>query len=495
MLTVKIMNRIKFIFLVACVFLISVTGASANEVTQPSTNLQKEIHFQLLELAVANFDKSYYRQYMRMRQSVGTPDYGTELAISYLMVRNFRNSIRSMSWEDIQNFHFRKHEQQFTTKEVDLYEESIRNGSLEHILRNLRPEIPNYLSYRHEMIEQLRSTASEVAPYPFRMLKEGSSGKEVNALKIALQKLGYLDVYSPINGDFDFELTEAVKKFQEDKGLKADGIVGKLSYDLIFKTHESKAVSIARTIIRMSDRELYRSPEYVFVNIPKMELNVYYSNKSVLESKVVVGRFDRQTPRLKSLIDNVVLNPTWTAPSTISEKDYLPKLRKDREYLTKKGLTMYYSGYEIDPNTLTAEDLTPSGIKKFRIVQKPGTGNAMGLYKFNFPNSDSIYLHSTNSPGKFRGASRMYSSGCVRVQKSDELAKYLLKDDLKPERVDKIIESAKTTWLKLSRKVPIYLAYWTSYIGENGQVYYLPDIYQIDSLDDRLPPDLLQSLK
>ena len=89
----------------------------------------------------------------------------------------------------------------------------------------------------------------------------------------------------------------------------------------------------------------------------------------------------------------------------------------------------------------------------------------------------------------------MYSSGCVRVQKSYELAKYLLKDDLKPERVDKIIESAKTTWLKLSRKVPIYLAYWTSYIGENGQVYYLPDIYQIDSLDDRLPPDLLQSLK
>ena len=89
----------------------------------------------------------------------------------------------------------------------------------------------------------------------------------------------------------------------------------------------------------------------------------------------------------------------------------------------------------------------------------------------------------------------MYSSGCVRVQKSNELAKYLLRDELSPDKVDKIIESERTTWLKLEHKVPIYLAYWTSYIAENGKVYYLPDIYSLDVPDSRLPPDLLNLFK
>lgn len=489
------MNRITLLFFLVFCWIFSMTEAGAGEVRVPSVNLQKEIHLQLLELAVANFDRGYARQYVRLVNSQKTPDYGLELAISYLTVKRFRDAFVGVIWEDVQNLKFRRKDSPFSVSEVDAYEKAVEDGSLERKLLLLRPRIPNYLSYRMEMLEQLRSTANESAPFPFRFLKEGKSGEDVDALKVLLQEQGYLDEYSPLNGQFDFELTEAVKRYQEDKGLKPDGMVGRMTYDLIFKTHESKAVSIARTIVRMNNPYLYGNGTYVFVNIPKMELNVYSAKKSVLQSNVVVGRTDRQTPRLNSIIDNVVLNPTWTAPETVSEKDYLPMLRKDRYYLAKKGIAMYYAGEEVDPSLLTSEDLTVNGIKKFRIVQKPGTGNAMGLYKFNFPNSESIFLHSTNSPGKFRNASRMYSSGCVRVQKSDELAKYLLRDELSADKIDRIIESERTTWLKLDRKVPIFLAYWTSYIAENGKVYYLPDIYSLDAADSKLPVDLLKSFK
>lgn len=489
------MNRVILSFLVAVCLFFSTAAVRAEDVQIPSVNLQKEIHLQLLEIAVANFDKSYTRQYMRLKNSRSTPDYGLELALSYLMVKRFRDNFAGVSWENTQNLSFRKQDNAFTVKDVEAYEESVRNGTLEQKLTMLRPKIPNYISYRREMLEQLKGSATEAEPYPFRLLKEGSRGEDVDSLKLFMQEQGYLDKYSPINGEFDFELTEAVKNYQFDKGLKPDGMVGRLTYDLIFKTHESKAVSIARTMIRMNHPSLYGGDSYVFVNIPKMEMNVYSGRKSVLQSNVVVGRTDRQTPRLSSRIDNVILNPSWTAPITVSEKDYLPMLRKDRFYLAKKGITIYLAGEEVDPSELTQEDLTSEGFKKFRIVQRPGNNNAMGRYKFNFPNKESIFLHSTNSPGKFRNASRMYSSGCVRVQKSNELAKYLLRDELSPDKVDKIIESERTTWLKLEHKVPIYLAYWTSYIAENGKVYYLPDIYSLDVPDSRLPADLLNLFK
>ncbi|VEI46874.1 murein L,D-transpeptidase [Actinobacillus equuli] len=44
------------------------------------------------------------------------------------------------------------------------------------------------------------------------------------------------------------------------------------------------------------------------------------------------------------------------------------------------------------------------------------------------PSSDAIYLHDTPNRGLFGKTDRALSSGCVRVERSDDLASILLKE-------------------------------------------------------------------
>jgi peptidoglycan hydrolase-like protein with peptidoglycan-binding domain len=60
-----------------------------------------------------------------------------------------------------------------------------------------------------------------------RTLRYGTSGSDVAAIQQALQNLGYLGAYSgSVNGSFDVATRNAVKAFQAQNGLSADGVVG-----------------------------------------------------------------------------------------------------------------------------------------------------------------------------------------------------------------------------------------------------------------------------
>jgi peptidoglycan hydrolase-like protein with peptidoglycan-binding domain len=55
-------------------------------------------------------------------------------------------------------------------------------------------------------------------------LQRGDQGTEVRLLQSSLNQLGYY--YGPLNGFFDGPTEVAVRQFQRDNGLVADGIVG-----------------------------------------------------------------------------------------------------------------------------------------------------------------------------------------------------------------------------------------------------------------------------
>ncbi|MFS1941260.1 L,D-transpeptidase family protein [Vibrio splendidus] len=54
----------------------------------------------------------------------------------------------------------------------------------------------------------------------------------------------------------------------------------------------------------------------------------------------------------------------------------------------------------------------------YRMRQKAGSRNALGLYKFNTPNKRAIYLHDTPSKGLFNDDFRAYSNSWLRSLKS-----------------------------------------------------------------------------
>lgn len=79
-------------------------------------------------------------------------------------------------------------------------------------------------------------------------LKSGSRGSEVTKLQTQLKKLGYFDVIP--TGHFGSITKEAVKKFQRDKGLAADGIFGPRTAAALNNTGTSSRSSTSRTQIQ-----------------------------------------------------------------------------------------------------------------------------------------------------------------------------------------------------------------------------------------------------
>jgi murein L,D-transpeptidase YcbB/YkuD len=100
--------------------------------------------------------------------------------------------------------------------------------------------------------------------------------------------------------------------------------------------------------------------------------------------------------------------------------------------------------------------------------------------KFLFPNEHSIYMHDTPSKPLFNKPSRAFSHGCVRVQNPRRFAEVLL--GWPASQVDAAIEDRQNKEVKLERKVPVYLTYFTAWPDATGNVNFYEDVYGRDEL-------------
>ncbi len=472
-------------------------GLWSNEafaVLMPNTDTKNEITAQLLELAVANIDKRFAYQFDKVVASEHDAQVqAIELQKAFFLIRDFRQYYQQLDWSIQQGLNLTIPVTPIAEADIEEYDNRISNNTLLSTVLALRPQTPRYLEYRRMINELLAVGDPSLPKYKFRVLSTKNSGDDVNTLKQVLQALGYLEQWSPLDGIYDVNLMRAVKDFQQQNNLASDGVVGLQTYRALYRTPAHKAMLLARAILRLNDERLQSLPLYVFVNVPEAMLQVYDQGKSALVSRVIVGKPKMPTPLLDSKINNIVFNPKWTVPESIA-KDYLARLRYDREYLQRKGLYIVdYHGNEVSPYDISDKELS---FNRFRylIVQNPGTSNALGLYKFNFPNSESVYLHSTSTPAYFKRENRALSSGCVRVAKSRELAEYLLQDtSYNAKRIDKILQQGKTHWATLRTKVPVLIAYWTAYLDEAGQVHYFDDVYDLDN--KALPTEVMQHFR
>ncbi|HHF0189422.1 TPA: L,D-transpeptidase family protein [Haemophilus influenzae] len=242
----------------------------------------------------------------------------------------------------------------------------------------------------------------------------------------------------------------------------------------------SKESNIAQKLA-MNAQRLRVIPDFhngIFVNIPSYKLQYYRDGDLILESRVIVGTDSRRTPVMYSKLSNVVVNPPWNAPIRLINEDLLPKMKADPNYITEHNYSILDNqGNVVDPASIDWESI---GNKfPYRVRQAAGD-SALGNYKFNMPSSDAIYLHDTPNRGLFNRKNRALSSGCVRVEKSDQLASILLKEAGWTEtRKNTVLASKKTTSAPIRSDNPVFLYYVTAWI-ENGNIVNLPDIYGYD---------------
>jgi len=298
--------------------------------------------------------------------------------------------------------------------------------------------------------------------------------KDIKEKLIYWKDLKLIDSLTPI---YDDEMELAVKKFQMRHGLAPDGVIGK---GTVLALNFSKNKRKEQIIANMERWRWYPrnfEEEYLIINIPDYSLYAIKNKDTTRNCKVIVGKLKRKTPVLSSKLSYLVLNPTWTVPPTILTEDVIPAVKKDKNYLQKKGIKVYDTNNQlIDSTNWKAEEA-----ENYRYVQNIGRKNALGLVKFIFPNRFTIYIHDTNSRSYFARNNRALSSGCVRVQNPLDLAEYLLDDAVKwnLKNIEKTIKKGKTKSVGFHKDTYIHIFYWTAW-SDNGSLQFRDDLYGLD---------------
>ncbi len=170
------------------------------------------------------------------------------------------------------------------------------------------------------------------------------------------------------------------------------------------------------------------------------------------------------------------------------------------------------------PDTIDWTQVSQTNIP-YRLHQFHGRHNALGLIKFDFQNTDAVYLHDTNNKSAFKRRVRAISHGCIRVENPFELAQIIYDlngfDSLQVEQYSILVGNPPTTEeeqkfleklqqrdsireanlsdeerifyrrlqptsINLKQKIPLFIEYRTCFVGPNQEIQYREDIYYKD---------------
>jgi murein L,D-transpeptidase YcbB/YkuD len=165
-------------------------------------------------------------------------------------------------------------------------------------------------------------------------------------------------------------------------------------------------------------------------------------------------------------------------PASIERAELLPRIEANPGYIASHA-------YEVvGANGRVAGGDVVSGLRSGRlgIRQRPGAHNALGLVKFSFPNQYDVYMHDTPAVKLFSKSQRDLTHGCIRVQKPEELAEWVLRfnSGWDSDRIHAAMEGSGTVPVNLAHPFPVFIVYMTATADENGEAHFFDDIYGKD---------------
>jgi len=313
-----------------------------------------------------------------------------------------------------------------------------------------------------------------------KILKLGVSNEAVAYLRQRLIISGDLDPRAGQSTIFDHYVRAAVMRFQSRHGLTPDGVVQKSTFDALNVSALDRLNQLRTNAARLKEIS-FNNDRYIMVNIPAASIEFVEGGRVASRHTAVVGKIDRQTPILESAIYEVNFNPYWTVPKSIIRKDLIPKMNEDPTYLTRFRIRIFdEQNNEIQPEQVNWQ--TEEAVN-YRFTQDPGELNSLGSVRINFANRHQVYLHDTPGKNLFGENYRFHSSGCVRVANVREFVTRLLyPNGWNRAQVDQAIRSGERLDVQLTSKVPLYMAYITSWVTDTGIVQFRDDIYVYDNL-------------
>ena len=366
---------------------------------------------------------------------------------------------------------------------VGAIEKRLRTGTLARGLKNIRPEFEKYhrLKSLLKKYRTIQDTGGWEPVLEGPTLKPGMTDPRIHQLRKRLAITGNFEGTVVDSDYYDENLKAAVMRFQARHRLITDGAVGKNTYAALNVPVKQKIDQI-RVNLERARWVFHELPEeYIVVDIAGFQAYNIEGTNVNWTSKVQVGKPFRKTPVFKSKIKYLVVNPTWTVPPTILQKDILPKIKKDPGYLSKMKISVIdRKGRSVDPKSVNWSKYNKT--VPYTLRQEPGPHNALGRIKFIFPNKHFVYLHDSPSRSLYGRQDRAFSSGCIRVEKDIELAELLLNDPEKwnRESIQELIDTNKTQRVNLPKPKPVMLLYVTTWFDENNNYIFKKDVYDRD---------------
>lgn len=432
----------------------------------------------------------------------------------------------------------------YATKQVDTsFVANLRNQwhNMNESLKSMAPVDSNYLVLQAEFLRLYPYRDSTLTNIPNNPQSYLHNDDAIKQLCSRLQLLGILDTsYVPTEILSDTIMT-AVNLFRANNAIPESATIDEETIEKLNRPISYYTDKLAVNMERLRWRIIPQKGEnFIAVNIPDFTLRTYRENVSVFTTNICCGKtqnpnvkpeerhsgklilaFESETPLLYSTIKRIVLNPEWNIPYSILRDEYYPKFVKSNTAVVKKEdlyIVDKKTGKYMVPDSIQWSKINRKNIP-YKIFQSSGKHNALGQIKFDFPNTESVYLHDTNNKGAFKRRVRALSHGCVRVQNPFELAAVLYEmndyDSLRCEELSIIVgkepvsdkgkeylekreeqetkyyeslsaekkrfyRSLRPTSVYLEKTMPVYIEYYTAYVGDNGMVQYRNDIYYKD---------------
>ena len=337
-------------------------------------------------------------------------------------------------------------------------EEAVDDDEPVKVLAGLRPRHPQYEALSAALARYRRIAGEGGWPAVPAVAKKKPSARAAQAAALAARLRASGDV--------------TLQAFQQRHGLPATGKLDRETLAALNVPVDDRIRQIELNLERWRWQGWERKGRRILVNVPTFELHAYDDGREALRMRVITGSGDNQTPIFDEQVSEVVFSPHWNVPANILETEVLPAIQRDPGYLKRKNMEMVR---------------TESGVS---VRQRPGPSNALGLVKFLFPNPFNIYLHDTPGDALFARPRRTLSHGCVRLEKPEELARFVLdgEDDWDDKAIARAMRSGREQFVTLDEPVPLRIVYFTTWVEADGTVRFAPDVYRHDVAQEKLLP-------
>jgi murein L,D-transpeptidase YcbB/YkuD len=370
-------------------------------------------------------------------------------------------------------------------------------AAAQHALQRLEPAHPEYRQLR-ERLTAYRALAAKggwptiaaglrLAPVASAKTTTSVARRAgVAALRARLAAEGDLS-----DSSSDAALQAAVRRAQARFGLPQTGTLDRATVAALNVSAEARARQIALNMDRWRRLPQDLGRRHLRVNTPEFTLRFVVDGQPRGSMKVVAGEPATPTPVLSDVVSYLEFQPYWNVPESLA-LEMVPKILKDPGYLAARRLDVV-EGWEepgrvVPPSKVPWKTLVHS-MRPYRLRQRSGGSNALGMVKFMFPNLYSVYLHDTPDRAKFLPRVRAFSNGCVRVEHPARVAEFLLDGDRRWPRaaIARAMKAGGRQVVDLAAPVPVHLTYLTAWV-ESGQVHFRPDVYGWDRAESMVPP-------